>query len=252
MADTPLQTDPVLRHRSLADDGPGIWSNRRMPDVIEVERTIAAAPQHLYELVSDLTRMGEWSPENRGGRWVGGATGPVVGARFRGRNRIRWRRWSTTCTVTEATPGEAFAFRVKAGPLDVAEWSFRLRPADESGSTHRRDADLSGPAGHGHDDDRQARHQRQGPSHAQPCGDDADPGRSRRHCRTWLTDRARSPTSPLSTPGRSSACSPTPTAVECSRPSSSERARSPMSSRRPASPTSASPRRWASSSTPAS
>lgn len=106
-----------------------------MPDVVEVERTIAAAPQHLYELVSDLTRMGEFSPENRGGRWVGGATGPVVGARFRGRNRIRWRRWSTTCTVTEATPAEAFAFRVKAGPLDVAEWSFRLRPADESGSS---------------------------------------------------------------------------------------------------------------------
>jgi uncharacterized protein YndB with AHSA1/START domain len=106
-----------------------------MPDVIEVERTIAATPQRLYELVSDLPRMGEWSPENCGGRWVRGATGPVVGAKFRGRNRIRWRRWSTTSTVTEATPGEAFAFRVNVGPLEVAEWAFRFRPANEVGSS---------------------------------------------------------------------------------------------------------------------
>lgn len=106
-----------------------------MPDNIEVERTIAATPQRLYELVSDLPRMGEWSPENTGGRWVGGATKAVVGAKFRGRNRIGWRRWSTTCTVTDATPGESFAFRVTAGPLDVAQWTFRFRPAGDSGSS---------------------------------------------------------------------------------------------------------------------
>lgn len=106
-----------------------------MPDAIEVERTIAATPQRLYELVSDLPRMGEWSPENRGGRWVRGATKAAVGAKFRGRNQIGWRRWSTTATITEAKPGEAFAFRVEVGPLSVAEWSFRFRPADESGSS---------------------------------------------------------------------------------------------------------------------
>src|SRR3990170_4902966 len=106
-----------------------------MPDVIEVERTIAATPRRLYELVSDLPRMGEWSPENRGGRWVRGATKAAVGAKFRGRNQIGWRRWSTTATSTEAKPGEALAFRVEIGPLSIAEWSFRFRPADETGSS---------------------------------------------------------------------------------------------------------------------
>ena len=41
----------------------------------------------LYDLVSDLPRMGEWSPENTGGKWVNGAAGPVVGARFKGSNK---------------------------------------------------------------------------------------------------------------------------------------------------------------------
>ena len=41
----------------------------------EATETIAADPGALYDLVSDLCRMGEWSPEATGGRWVGGATG---------------------------------------------------------------------------------------------------------------------------------------------------------------------------------
>ncbi|MFN2524390.1 MAG: SRPBCC family protein, partial [Mycobacteriales bacterium] len=41
----------------------------------------------VWGLVSDLPGMGRLSPENTGGRWSGGATGPAVGARFRGANR---------------------------------------------------------------------------------------------------------------------------------------------------------------------
>ena len=65
----------------------------------EVSVTIAAPAERLYDLISDLPRMGEWSPENCGGKWVKGATGPVVGARFRGHNRKGWRRWTTLVTV---------------------------------------------------------------------------------------------------------------------------------------------------------
>ena len=122
--------DPVLTIWSN-----GVMSNGAMKDAIEVERTIAATPRRIYDLVTDLTRMGEWSPENTGGRWVGGATRAAVGARFRGRNQIGWRRWRTTVKVTEAKPGEAFVFDVTAGPWAVAEWGFRLRPADESGAS---------------------------------------------------------------------------------------------------------------------
>ncbi|HAS09465.1 MAG TPA: SRPBCC family protein, partial [Acidimicrobiaceae bacterium] len=51
---------------------------------VSVSREIAAPPQRVWELISDITRMGEWSPETTGGKWLKGATGPAVGARFRG------------------------------------------------------------------------------------------------------------------------------------------------------------------------
>lgn len=96
------------------------------PDV-SVSATISAPPERLYALVSDVTRMGEWSPENTGGRWRSGATGPVVGARFRGSNRRGWRRWSTSCTVVEAEPGRRFAFEVALGFVPVARWTYDFR-----------------------------------------------------------------------------------------------------------------------------
>jgi hypothetical protein len=100
-----------------------------MRDPVSVTEHIEAAPEAVYALVSDLPRMGEWSPENTGGRWLGGATGPTVGARFKGTNRNGVRRWSTTCTVVEATPGEAFSFDVAAAGLAVARWSYRITRA---------------------------------------------------------------------------------------------------------------------------
>ena len=99
-------------------------------DPVSVTVHVRAAPERVYELVSDLPRMGEWSPENTGGRWVGGASGPSVGARFKGTNKNNGRRWSTTVTVVEATPGDAFVFDVSFGPFAVARWSYRIAPSD--------------------------------------------------------------------------------------------------------------------------
>jgi hypothetical protein len=93
---------------------------------VQVEESIAAAPGAVYELVSDVTRMGEWSPETTSCRWLGGATGPVAGARFRGANRSGWRRWSTTCTVIDVQPGARFAFDVDYGPLPVSRWTYEF------------------------------------------------------------------------------------------------------------------------------
>ena len=95
---------------------------------VTVSREIAAPPQRVWELVSDMTRMGEWSPEATGGKWLKGATGPASGARFKGTNRSGWQRWSTTCTVTECVPGERFTFAVTAGPAKVATWSYEIEP----------------------------------------------------------------------------------------------------------------------------
>ena len=97
----------------------------------EATETVLAPAQQVYELVSDLPRMGEWSPENTGGRWLRGATGPAAGAKFRGTNRAGWRFWSTTVTVTAAEPGRRFAFEVDAAGIPISTWEYEFA---ESGS----------------------------------------------------------------------------------------------------------------------
>lgn len=77
-------------------------------------------------MVSDITRMGEWSPEAGRGRWIGRRHEPVVGARFIGTNRRKWRRWATLCRVSTSVQGEAFAFVVTFGPLQGAEWRYQF------------------------------------------------------------------------------------------------------------------------------
>jgi hypothetical protein len=71
---------------------------------------INAACDVVFALVSDVTRMGEWSPETTNCEWVDGATAPGVGVKFRGANKLGPFKWSTTPTITEFAPGTLFAF----------------------------------------------------------------------------------------------------------------------------------------------
>lgn len=92
--------------------------------------TIDAAPEQVWELVTDVTRMGEWSPENTGARWIGGATGGgpgdiKVGARFIGFNAHGWIRWPTRCRVVECEQPSRFAFTVAESAMT---WGWRLDP----------------------------------------------------------------------------------------------------------------------------
>ncbi|HYF47162.1 MAG TPA: SRPBCC family protein [Acidimicrobiales bacterium] len=96
--------------------------------VVTVSREIEAPAEEVWAMVSDISRMGEWSPEATGGKWLKGADGPAVGARFRGRNQRGWRRWSTTAEVVECEPGRSFAFDIHVGPFTVARWSYRFEP----------------------------------------------------------------------------------------------------------------------------
>jgi len=91
---------------------------------------VLAPAERVWNLVSDLRGMGEFSPENRGGRWVGAATGPQVGAVFRGQNGRGVRRWSTTSKVVRAVPGQAFAFEVSSLGRPVARWSYEIEPTE--------------------------------------------------------------------------------------------------------------------------
>jgi uncharacterized protein YndB with AHSA1/START domain len=105
-----------------------------MSEDIAVRRHIEAPAMLVWTMVSDITRMGEWSPENTGGSWTNGASGPAVGATFKGTNSTGKKRWSTSCKVVAAEPGQRFAFAVDVGPIAVATWSFDLEP-DDTGCT---------------------------------------------------------------------------------------------------------------------
>ncbi len=98
---------------------------------VSVVREIAAPAERVWAMVADLDRMGEWSPENDGGRWTGGAEGPEVGAVFMGRNHNGWRRWRTKVTVIESDPPRRFAFRLRIGPLGGCDWVYDIEPTDD-------------------------------------------------------------------------------------------------------------------------
>lgn len=101
-----------------------------MPDV-SVSKEMSASPDEVWALVSDLPRMGEWSPENQGGEWTGGATGAAPGAKFRGVNRYGKKSWKTAVTVVDADPGRRLSFRVTAMGLKIADWAYDIEPTDD-------------------------------------------------------------------------------------------------------------------------
>lgn len=97
---------------------------------VQAAVTVQAPAERVWALVTDLPGMGALSPENKGGRWLGGATGPAVGARFRGRNANGRRRWSTTAKVTRCQAPAAFAFEVSSFGLPVAMWAYTIDAAE--------------------------------------------------------------------------------------------------------------------------
>jgi hypothetical protein len=88
----------------------------------------------LYDLVSDVTRTPEWSPEVISCAWLGGADRAAVGARFTARNRRRWFTWSNRPVVETADRGRQFAITRAEPGGGTIRWSYRLDP-EAAGST---------------------------------------------------------------------------------------------------------------------
>ncbi|GAB3198712.1 SRPBCC family protein [Nocardioides hungaricus] len=89
-----------------------------------------APPGRVWALVSDVTRVGEFSPETFEARWTRGSTGPEVGAHFKGhvrRNGVGPTYWSP-CRVTKCEPNEVFEFSVGTDEVTVNNWGYRLEP----------------------------------------------------------------------------------------------------------------------------
>ena len=95
-----------------------------------------APPDTVWELVSDVTRIGSYSPETFEAEWLDGATAPAVGAKFRGhvkRNGIGPTYW-TTCWVTVCEPGREFAFTVGPPEKAMNTWGYTIVPTEGGGS----------------------------------------------------------------------------------------------------------------------
>lgn len=103
--------------------------------VVEESVAVSAGSEAVYGAVADLRRMGEWSPEVFAVLVRGRTAAP--GTRFVGFNRIGRRVWFTTCQVTSAVPGRAFAFRVSSFGMPVALWGYRVEDVSDDPSAPR-------------------------------------------------------------------------------------------------------------------
>ena len=93
---------------------------------------IAASPNEVYAVLTDLSRISEISPECYKAEWEGGATGAEVGAAFRGYNKAGENSWDVGCEVVAAEPGKRWAFKVPADDGRDTLWSYDIA-ATESG-----------------------------------------------------------------------------------------------------------------------
>ena len=93
----------------------------------EAEAVVPASPAQVWAVLTDVTRVGEWSHECHTAQWDDGTDRPRVGATFRGSNRTGRNRWTRVCTVTECVPGVRFAYVTSGGvPPDSTAWTFVL------------------------------------------------------------------------------------------------------------------------------
>ena len=106
---------------------------------------VSAPPAKVWNLVSDVTQIGRYSPETIKAQWLDDATGPRPGATFRGRVKrnekgpVYW----TSCVVTECEPDRVFAFAVRSRPMGLPiapkntirlTWRYTFEPAEGGGT----------------------------------------------------------------------------------------------------------------------
>jgi hypothetical protein len=121
---------PYRRHAAAC------WGGEKPPRRVQAENTVSvtvdAGIDAVWDVVRDVTRVGEWSHECTGASWLDGSTSPIPGARFRGRNRAGLFRWGRVCEIVSAEPYELVWITVPTALFpDSSEWRITL---DEMGS----------------------------------------------------------------------------------------------------------------------
>lgn len=109
----------------------------------DAEETVAAPPERVWDLVADITRVGEWSPECIRAAWLGDPGMPQPGARFIGGNRFpNGSAYEVTCVITDADRPRTFAWVVlddSGNPgRPSSSWRYRIDPLPYGGSKLRQ------------------------------------------------------------------------------------------------------------------
>ncbi|MEV7970670.1 SRPBCC family protein [Sphaerisporangium sp. NPDC088356] len=121
---------------------------------VDLETTVGVSPTQLWDLITAVPRIGDWSPECEHGAWLDGDHPALAeGTRFEGRNRREGRVWTVTCVVTEAERPRSFAWVVldgQNGPeRPSSRWRYDLEPTDSPDKTIVRHSFEHGPGGSG-------------------------------------------------------------------------------------------------------
>lgn len=110
-----------------------------------VERYIEASPETLYDVVADVTRTPQLSPEVVACEWLDGAAGPDVGVRFRATNHAgRGPDWQNTPVITVAERGQEFAFSRTERGAGTVVWRYVFAP-EGSGTRVTESYDVTRP-----------------------------------------------------------------------------------------------------------
>jgi uncharacterized protein YndB with AHSA1/START domain len=95
---------------------------------------IAAPPEKVWAVISDVTRTPEWSPVCHTVDWLPPSSGVEIGARFKGHNKLRMFKWSRECVIDEAEPARSFAFHTEIDGEEATRWRYTVEPTADGGS----------------------------------------------------------------------------------------------------------------------
>ncbi|MFE1593829.1 SRPBCC family protein [Nocardia sp. NPDC058705] len=93
-----------------------------MPNTLEASIDIAASPEKVWSVLSDLSRMSEFSPTTVKMVAVGGVR---EGAFTVNLNKVGWKIYPTTSRIARFEPNKAFAFRMNE---NRTTWTYELSP----------------------------------------------------------------------------------------------------------------------------
>ncbi len=104
-----------------------------MSSRLQVTREIAASPEAVFDAITDISRIGEWSPECVSCEWIDGATGPALGAMFDGHNRSAdgTKEWTTQARITTFDRPTAYVFDCLSRDFHFATWGYEIEPTEE-------------------------------------------------------------------------------------------------------------------------